>query len=55
MDFDPESPAPRRSGLGLRNVRDRLATRFGDVAHLSAQSTENRFRAEMIVPCKRAD
>lgn len=53
--FDPESPAPRRSGLGLRNVRDRLATRFGDVAHLSAQSTENRFRAEMVVPCRRAD
>ncbi len=40
--FDPDSPAPRRSGLGLRNVRSRLATRFGDVAHLTAQSTENR-------------
>src|SRR5580704_12151215 len=53
--FDPDSPAPRRHGLGLRNVRNRLATRFGDVAHLSAQSTENRFRAEMIVPCRRAD
>ncbi len=53
--FDPDSPAPRRSGLGLRNVRNRLATRFGDGAHLSAQSSENRFRAEMIVPCRRAD
>ncbi len=53
--FDPESPAPRRSGLGLRNVRNRLATRFGDVAHLTAQSTENRFRAEMVVPCRKAD
>jgi two-component system, LytTR family, sensor histidine kinase AlgZ len=53
--FDPESPAPRRSGLGLRNVRNRLTTRFGDVAHLTAQSTENRFRAEMVVPCRRAD
>ena len=27
--FDPESPAPRRHGLGLRNVRTRLETRFG--------------------------
>jgi two-component system, LytTR family, sensor histidine kinase AlgZ len=53
--FDPESPAPRRSGLGLRNVRNRLTTRFGDVAHLTAQSTENRFRAEMVVPCRKAD
>jgi LytS/YehU family sensor histidine kinase len=53
--FDPESPSPRRSGLGLRNVRNRLATRFGDVAHLSAHATENRFRAEMVVPCRKAD
>jgi two-component system sensor histidine kinase AlgZ len=53
--FDPESPAPRRSGLGLRNVRNRLLTRFGDVAHLTAKSDENRFRAEMVVPCKKAD
>jgi two-component system sensor histidine kinase AlgZ len=53
--FDPESPAPRRSGLGLRNVRNRLATRFGDVAHLSAHATENRFRAELVVPCRKAE
>jgi two-component system sensor histidine kinase AlgZ len=53
--FDPESPAPRRSGLGLRNVRSRLATRFGDVAHLSAHSNDNRFRAEMVVPCRKAE
>jgi len=53
--FDPESPAPRRSGLGLRNVRNRLATRFGDVAHLTAESSNNRFRAEMVVPCRKAE
>jgi signal transduction histidine kinase len=53
--FDPDSPVPRRSGLGLRNVRNRLATRFGDVAHLSAHATENRFRAEMVVPCRKAE
>jgi two-component system sensor histidine kinase AlgZ len=53
--FDPDSPVPRRSGLGLRNVRNRLATRFGDVAHLSAQATENRFRAELVVPCRKAE
>jgi two-component system sensor histidine kinase AlgZ len=53
--FDPDSPVPRRSGLGLRNVRNRLATRFGDGAHLSAQATENRFRAELVVPCRKVE
>jgi hypothetical protein len=53
--FDPDSPVPRRSGLGLRNVRNRLATRFGDVAHLSAHATENRFRAELVVPCRKSE
>jgi two-component system sensor histidine kinase AlgZ len=53
--FDPDSPASRRSGLGLRNVRNRLATRFGDVAHLTAEASDNRFRAEMVVPCRKAD
>ncbi len=53
--FDPESPAPRRHGLGLRNVRSRLQTRFGAEAKLTAQADQNQFRAEMIVPCRRAD
>jgi two-component system, LytTR family, sensor histidine kinase AlgZ len=53
-DFDPDSPSPRRHGLGLRNVRSRLATRFGDAAHLTAQVKDNQFRAEMVVPYSRA-
>ncbi len=53
--FDPESPAPRRHGLGLRNVRSRLETRFGPEAKLTAHAAENQFRAEMIVPCRRAE
>lgn len=53
--FDPESPAPRRHGLGLRNVRSRLETRFGDQARLTAHSDTNFFRAEMVVPCRRAE
>ena len=39
-EFDPDSPAPRRNGLGLRNVRSRLATRFGDAARLTAHVGE---------------
>lgn len=53
--FDPDSPAPRRSGLGLRNVRSRLETRFGNAARLSARSDTNHFRAEMVVPCRRQE
>lgn len=53
--FDPDSPAPRRHGLGLRNVRSRLETRFGSEAHLSAEASKNYFRAEMVVPCRRED
>lgn len=53
--FDPESPAPRRNGLGLRNVRSRLETRFGSAARLSARSDTSHFRAEMVVPCRKAE
>jgi len=53
--FDPESPAPRRSGLGLRNVRTRLERRFGPTARLDAHSNANHFRAGFAVPCRRAE
>jgi len=51
--FDPDSPTPRRHGLGLRNVRSRLETRFGAEAHLTAHTEHNHFRAEMVLPCRR--
>jgi two-component system sensor histidine kinase AlgZ len=51
--FDPDSPPPRRQGIGLRNVRSRLETRFGSEAKLTAQSHKNQFRAEFTVPCRR--
>ena len=50
--FDPESPAPRRHGLGLRNVRSRLETRFGPAARFAARAEGNCFRAEIAVPCQ---
>jgi two-component system sensor histidine kinase AlgZ len=53
--FDPDSPSPRRHGLGLRNVRSRLETRFGSSATLTSHTENNRFRAAMVVPCRRAD
>jgi hypothetical protein len=53
--FDPEAPSPRRHGLGLRNVRDRLQTRFGDAAHLHLAAEDNRFCAEMVFPCHKSN
>ena len=52
--FDPEAPSPRRHGLGLRNVRSRLQTRFGDAAHLKLAAGDNRYSAEMVFPCQKA-
>ncbi len=53
--FDPEAPSPRRSGLGLRNVRDRLRTRFGGSAGVITSAENNIFRAEMRFPCVKGD
>jgi two-component system sensor histidine kinase AlgZ len=53
--YDPESPAPRRHGLGLRNVRSRLETRFGSAARLFTRADGSRFRAEIAVPCQTAE
>lgn len=53
--FDPEAPTPRRHGLGLRNVRNRLETRFGDAAYLRVSAEDNRFSAEMVFPCHRTN
>jgi LytS/YehU family sensor histidine kinase len=54
-EFDPEAPAPRRSGLGLRNLRDRLRTRFGGAAEVVTTAADNVFRAEMKFPCMKAE
>jgi hypothetical protein len=51
--FDTESPAPRRSGLGLRNVRDRLETRFAGAARLTARAENDTYIAEMMIPCQK--
>jgi hypothetical protein len=53
--FDPDAPSSRRNGLGLRNVRDRLRTRFGSLAKLAARTENNEFYAEMSVPCQKSE
>lgn len=53
--FDPDSPAPRRSGLGLRNIRARLEARYGGQADFQVRSDGQWFRVEMQVPCEDAE
>jgi two-component system sensor histidine kinase AlgZ len=49
--FDPESPVAKKTGIGLRNVRDRLQTRFGEAARLEITIEENRYRVAVSIPC----
>jgi two-component system, LytTR family, sensor histidine kinase AlgZ len=51
-NFDPQAPPPRRRGLGLRNVSQRLETRFGPRAGLTARADGDRFVVELVMPCQ---
>jgi two-component system, LytTR family, sensor histidine kinase AlgZ len=53
--FDPQTPPLRRRGLGLRNVRRRLETRFGSTASLLARAEDDRFLVEISMPCQFAE
>jgi hypothetical protein len=50
-EFDPESPASSRHGLGLRNVRDRLRAIYENTARVDTAATGDRFVAELELPC----
>lgn len=49
--FDPESPSEKRNGIGLSNIRQRLAARYGDAARLVVDSSGDVYRAEIWLPC----
>ncbi len=51
--FDPEAPGMKKSGIGLRNVRDRLKARYGAAGELEIAVAENRYRVELSFPCAR--
>ena len=47
---DADRPAGRGTGLGLRNVRQRLDSVYGDDASLRTEETGGRFVARMDIP-----
>jgi len=47
---DPDRPAGRGSGLGLRNVRARLHSVYGQDASLTVEDTGSRFVARLVLP-----
>ncbi len=48
--LDPDSPPPRRSGMGLSNVRRRLEARYGELATMSAAVDGPLFRVVLRIP-----
>lgn len=50
--FDPEMPAPLRTGLGLDNVRRRLHTRYGEDANVNVSAEGNRFSVRLRLPAQ---
>ncbi|HEY1336918.1 MAG TPA: histidine kinase [Bryobacteraceae bacterium] len=49
--FDADMPEPRKLGLGLQNVRKRLAVRYGEEADFQAGPVGEVFRVELRLPC----
>jgi hypothetical protein len=47
---DPERPSGRGSGLGLRNVRERLAGAYGADGFVQAEERDGRFVARVEIP-----
>lgn len=52
--FDPDSPSRPGTGIGLRNVRERLAARWGADALFAATRMADRFLVVISVPAGRA-
>ena len=50
--FDPDAPARRGSGLGLKLVRDRLTTLYGPEAMFAARRLEGRHLAVISIPAR---
>ena len=54
-DFDPEMPSRRGTGAGLRNVRQRLDTRYGNRANFDVRTEGGRFRVALSFPAEKME
>lgn len=50
-EFDPEAPSSRKTGIGLANVRNRLAARYGNNARIDVEVEGTRYRVVLSLPC----
>src|SRR6202171_6496926 len=53
--FDPDMPPRRGTGSGLRNVRQRLDTRYGTRATFDVRTEGDRFRVAISFPAERSE
>jgi hypothetical protein len=52
-NFDPETPRRKGAGIGLKNVRQRLDTAYGNRARFDVQTTGDRFAVSLELPAER--
>lgn len=50
--FDPDAPAQVPNGIGLRNVRERLAARYGGAAKMQIEATESNYQVTLTFPAR---
>jgi two-component system sensor histidine kinase AlgZ len=50
--FDPEAPSTGRNGLGLRNIRDRLDSRYGGSARMEIKVEECLYSVLLTLPAR---
>jgi two-component system, LytTR family, sensor histidine kinase AlgZ len=50
--FDPEAPSVGRNGLGLRNIRERLESRYGGGARMEIKVENCSYRVALTLPVR---
>ena len=51
--FDPEAPLQQRTGIGLRNLRERLEAVYGGRAEMLVQPSERSYRVTLDLPVRK--
>jgi LytS/YehU family sensor histidine kinase len=48
--YDPDAPAVKSGGIGLRNVRDRLNARYGSAASIVIEPEIGKYKVTLRIP-----